>query len=107
LAQHEGQSTGRSLYHAALAGGAQALGRKIGAIEAGHRADLVVLDAMHPDLASVSADRWIDSYVFVAGKAAINAVLVSGKMVVSEGKHVRREAISARYRNAISRIVRQ
>src|SRR6266545_5341371 len=35
---------GRSLYEAALAGGAQALARRVGAIAIGQRADLVVLD---------------------------------------------------------------
>ncbi|WP_114946991.1 formimidoylglutamate deiminase [Microvirga calopogonii] len=105
LAEQEGQSTGRSLYDKALAGGAQALGRRIGAIAAGHRADFVVLDASHPDLASVSGDRWIDSYVFVAGKAAIDTVFVAGKAVVEGGRHANREAIRARYSRAMARIL--
>jgi formimidoylglutamate deiminase len=105
LAEHEGQSTGRSLYDKALAGGAQALGRRIGAIEAGQRADLVVLDAGHPDLAAVSEDRWIDSYVFVAGKAAIDTVFVAGNAVVRSGRHIRREAIRVRYGRAMARIL--
>lgn len=105
LAGHEGQSTGRSLYERALTGGAQALGRRIGAIAAGHRADLVVLDASHPDLAAVSGDRWLDSYVFVAGKAAIDTVLVAGDAVVTNGRHVKRDAIRARYACAMARIL--
>jgi formimidoylglutamate deiminase len=105
LAEHEGQSTGRSLYARALAGGAQALGRRIGAIEAGQRADLVVLDAGHPDLAAVSGDRWIDSYVFVAGKAAIDTVFVAGNAVVRSGRHIHRETIRARYGRAMARIL--
>lgn len=105
LAGHEGQSTGRALYHKALAGGAQALGRRIGAIAAGHRADLVVLDAGHPDLVAVSDDRWIDSYVFVAGKAAIDTVLVAGSPVVRSGRHVKHEAIRARYARVMARIL--
>ena len=105
LAEREGQSTGRSLYEKALAGGAQALGRQIGGIEAGQRADLVVLDAGHPDLASVSGDRWIDSYVFVTGKAAIDTVFVAGEPVVRNGRHNRREAIRARYERALTRIL--
>jgi formiminoglutamate deiminase len=105
LARREGQSTGRSLYDGALAGGAQALGRRIGVIEAGQRADLVVLDAGHPDLAAVSGDRWIDSYVFVAGKAAIDTVFVAGNAVVRSGRHIHRETIRARYGRAMARIL--
>lgn len=105
LAGHEGQSTGRALYDKALAGGAQALGRRIGTIAAGHRADLVVLDAGHPDLVAVSDDRWIDSYVFVAGKAAIDTVLVAGSPVVRSGRHVKHEAIRARYARVMARIL--
>jgi formimidoylglutamate deiminase len=105
LAAREGQSTGRSLYDQALMGGAQALGRRVGAIEAGHRADLVVLDAGHPDLAAVSGDRWIDSYMFVAGKSAIDTVFVAGKPVVRGGRHVNREAVAARYARAMAHIL--
>lgn len=105
LAEREGQSTGRSLYERALAGGAQALGRRIGAIAEGHRADLVVLDPDHPDLAAVSGDRWIDSYVFVAGRAAIDTVFVAGEAVVRSGRHVNRAAIRARYARAMARIL--
>ncbi len=105
LAQSEGQSTGRSLYDGALKGGARALGRKIGSIEVGYRADLVVLDQAHPDLASLSGDRLLDSYIFVAGKSAIDTVIVGGKPVVSGGRHRDRDAITTRYKNAITRIV--
>jgi formiminoglutamate deiminase len=105
LAVREGQSTGRSLYDQALIGGAQALGRRVGAIEVGHRADLVVLDVHHPDLAAVTGDRWIDSYVFVAGKTVIDQVIVAGRTVVGNGWHMNREAIGARYRRALARIL--
>ncbi|MBM6581023.1 formimidoylglutamate deiminase [Microvirga sp. BT689] len=105
LAEHEGQSTGRSLYEKALTGGAQALGRRIGAIAAGHRADLVVLDADHPDLAGISGDRWLDAYVFVTGKSALDTVFVAGKPVVRSGRHVNRDTIRARYARAMARIL--
>jgi formiminoglutamate deiminase len=105
LAEREGQSTGRSLYERALAGGAQALQRRVGAIAVGQRADFVILDESHPDLAAVSGDRWIDSYVFVAGKAAIDTVMVGGRPVVTQGRHVDRDAIRARYSRTMARIL--
>jgi formimidoylglutamate deiminase len=102
LARREGESTGRALYEGALAGGARALHRRIGAIEAGLRADFVVLDAAHPDLAAAFQDRWLDAYVFVAGRAAIATVIVEGRTVVEEGRHRRRNAIAARYARAMA-----
>jgi len=105
LAEREGQSTGRSLYEKALTGGARALGRRIGAIDVGHRADLVVLDASHPDLAAVSGDRWIDAYIFSAGKTLIDGVMVAGRSVVTKGRHHDRDAISARYVRTMTRIL--
>ena len=103
LPQREGESTGTRLYTSALGGGAQALGRDIGAIEAGKRADIVVLDASHPDLAG-GQHTWLDAYVFVAGRALIKSVIVGGEAVVSDGQHTRRDAITARYRKAVARL---
>lgn len=104
LAGGEGASTGRTLYEGALAGGARAVGRRVGALEAGRRADIVVLDAAHPDLAVVPAGRWLDAYVFVAGAAAVGSVLVAGRTVVSEGRHRGRDAIAARYVSVLRRL---
>ncbi len=105
LAGREGRSTGFSLYAHALAGGARALGRRIGAIAAGCRADLVVLDSAHPDLAARSGESSIDAYVFVAGKTAIDTVIVGGTTLVTGGRHRAREAIEARYRRTMTRLL--
>src|SRR5205823_5907946 len=56
LAEGPGQSTGRSLYQAALKGGAQAVAQPIGAIAPGYRADITVLDPDHPALIGRSGD---------------------------------------------------
>jgi formiminoglutamate deiminase len=97
FAEREGESTGARLYQDALAGGGQAAGRRIGALAEGFRADIVVLDADHPDLAAVSGDRWLDAYVFVAGKNAVDSVIVGGERVVEKGRHRARETVLARY----------
>jgi len=105
LATQEGESTGRRLYNGALAGGAQALGRRIGSLEAGRRADIVVLDAEHPDLVGRRDDAWLDAYVFVAGAKLVRTVLVGGATVVSDGRHRARASIEERYRKAMTRLM--
>lgn len=102
--EKEGQSTGLALYRGALSGGAQALDREIGRIERGFRADIVVLDTGHPDLAAVSGDRWLDSYLFVAGARAVQSVYVGGIERVNAGRHLAREAITRRYTKALARL---
>ena len=99
----EGESTGMRLYTEALAGGAQALGRSIGAIAVGLRADIVVLDAEHPDLAGGS-ETALDAYVFVAGSALVKTVMVGGDVAVADGQHRQRNAVTARYRKAMARL---
>jgi formimidoylglutamate deiminase len=103
LARREDDSVGLELYRNALAGGAQALGRDIGAIEVGKRADIVVLDAGHPDLAG-GQHTWLDAYVFVAGRAPITSVMIGGEPVVRDGRHRHRDAITARYRKVVARL---
>lgn len=100
----EGESTGRRLFAQALAGGAQALQRECGAIARGKRADLVVLDANHPDLASARDEVWLDVWIFVAGRGAVKDVFVDGKHVVTDGVHRMREGIEKRYRATIARL---
>jgi len=99
----EDESTGMRIYCEALAGGGQALGRAIGAIEAGRRADIVVLDAEHEDLAG-GQRTWLDAYLFVAGRALINSVMVGGEIVVDDGIHRLHDGITMRYRKTIARI---
>jgi formiminoglutamate deiminase len=98
----DGESTGLRLYREACRGGAQALGRAIGSIEAGKRADIVVLDAEHADVGGPGLA--LDAYVFVAGDALVKHTMVGGEIVVADGRHAQRDAITARYRKTIARL---
>lgn len=104
LALKEGASTGRRLYEIALRGGSQASGRRIGGLSVGNRADIVVLEGTHPDLASIGGDRWLDAYLFVAGRSAVKTIIVGGRAVVEQGRHRARDRITARYAAALTRI---
>jgi formimidoylglutamate deiminase len=107
LARREGCSVGRLLYDGALAGGARALGRAIGSIEAGRRADIVVLAGDHPDLSAGKDDVWLDAYVFTAGRRLVDTVLAGGETVVERGRHRFHAAITDRYRKVVARVAAQ
>jgi len=98
-----GESCGRRLLDLALAGGAQALGRRSGAIEAGRWADLVALDPAALDDAA-GDDGLLDHWVFCGGREAVAGVWAAGRPVVRQGRHVARDAILARYRAALGAV---
>ena len=104
LAQEPGGSTGGAIYRAALAGGAQALGTEAG-IRVGASADIVSLDADHPSLAARQGDALLDGLIFAAGREAIDRVWRRGREVVTGGRHIARDAITARYRSTLGRLL--
>lgn len=92
-----GQSNGRALFDAALEGGAAALGAGPSRLEAGAAADLVALDADHPSLAGKRGDAILDAWIFAAG-TSVDCAWVAGRKLVAGGRHIRRDAIAARFR---------
>ena len=105
VAAGHGQATGATLYRRALAGGAQAAGRKIGALSPGNRADIVVLDGDHPALAGRDGDSVLDSYVFAGNATPVRDVMVGGKWVVRDGRHGDEDVIAAAYRKTLAALV--
>ena len=104
LADGPGGSTGGALYRAALAGGAQALGAETG-LRIGAPADIVSLDADHPSLVARHGDALLDGLIFAAGRDAIDRVWRHGREVVTNGRHIARDAIAERYRATIRRVL--
>ncbi|HEY1363644.1 MAG TPA: formimidoylglutamate deiminase [Xanthobacteraceae bacterium] len=105
MTSREGESNGRRLLDEALAGGAQALAQPVGALTRNSRADIVLLDADHPDLGARHEDQWLDAWIFVAGRAAVRSVLMGGAVVVDGGRHRLRQRIETRYRKAVVDLV--
>jgi len=104
MAAGEG-STGRSLFDAALAGGAQALGVAPARIEPGASADLVALDLGHPSCVGRRGDALIDAWLFAGQRPLVDAVWRRGRQVVHEGRHVARDGIARRYRAAVEALL--
>lgn len=105
LLADDGQSNGRALYDAALAGGARALGRQAGTIAPGQWADLVSLDTDHPVLAGKSCDAVLDSWIFSSGRDCVSDVWSAGRRIVAGGRHFRREEVADRYRRTIGKLL--
>ena len=95
-----GQSNGRALFDAALAGGSAALGAGDGGLAEGAAADFVSLDPSHPSLAGKTGDAILDAWIFANG-AKVDCAWVRGKKLVEGGRHVRGDAIAKRFRKAM------
>jgi len=98
-------STGLALWRNACAGGAQACGRAIGEIKVGSRADLVTLDFDHPALVGKAGAAALDSAIFAANALPLRDVLVGGRRVVSDGRHLAGAAIAKRFGVVMRRLL--
>ena len=96
------RSTGRRLFEAAVAGGAQAAGRGTGGIAVGNWADLVALDGGAVDLAGRSGDTILDSFVFAGDDRLVRDVWSAGRHMVRGGRHVDHERLRAEYLRALA-----
>jgi formimidoylglutamate deiminase len=101
VASETSPAVGTTLWLEAAAG-AQALGRKMGAIAAGLRADLVVLDAGNPDISGRAGDAFANALIFSGGTGMVRDVMVGGAWAVQEGSHPREEAAKTAYKKAVS-----
>jgi len=96
------KSTGRRLFEAMLAGGAQAAGRETGALEKGRWADMVALDAGSIHLEGRAGDTALDAWIFAGDDRLVTDVWAAGRHRVRDGQHVAREAITKAYRRTLA-----
>ncbi len=94
---------GRTLYDAALRGGAQAMGQAVGSLAPGLRADWLVLDGDDPYLATATGDGVLNRWLFAGSDRQVRDVMVNGCWVVRDGRHAN-EAQSSR---AFAGVLRQ
>ena len=98
-------AVGTTLWLEAAAGGAQALGRAMGAIAPGMRADLVVLDGEQADLAARGGDAIANALVFSGATDLVRDVMVAGHWAVRERRHALEQKAAARYARAVADLV--
>ncbi len=95
-------STGRRIFEAICAGGAQAAGRGSGQIATGEWADLLAFDMDHVNLAGLRGNSILDSFAFTGDSRMVADVWSAGRHLVQEGRHIHRETITNAYRKAVA-----
>ncbi len=95
---------GSHLWQAALAGGAAAAGRPVGALALGHMADALVLDDSHPNLFGLAAPDVLNGFIFSGNDNLVKDVLAGGQWIVRGQEHVAQQAIAARFRQTLAEL---
>ncbi|CAN1523337.1 SsnA Cytosine deaminase and related metal-dependent hydrolases [Paracoccaceae bacterium] len=98
------RSTGRLLWDGAAAGGAQAAGRKTGAIAVGMWADLLAPDTGDLRLEGCQGDCLLDALVFAGRDGLVGDLWSAGRHIVKDGQHIARDTVAARFRAVMQRL---
>ena len=93
-----------NLWLGAAEGGARAIGQGAGAIVAGKRADLVVLDAAELDFEALGAADRLAVAVFSGNSNRVRDVFVAGRKIVADRRHPREDEAAEAYRAALKRL---
>src|SRR5690606_38156251 len=91
-------SVGESLLHAVLGSQGNATGDNAGD-------DWLLLDDDAPQLMGASASDIADRWIFSGNRNLVKDVHVAGERVVADARHRDRDAIAARYRQAIDTLL--
>lgn len=62
---------------------------RIGSLEPGKRADLVIVDCRHPGMAPTTPENAVANLVYASPSKAVRDTMVDGKFVVRDGRFVR------------------
>jgi formimidoylglutamate deiminase len=89
--------TARYLFDCATINGARSIDAPGGTLAAGKPADFFTVDLDDPSIAGASQNDLLAGIVFTLSRAAVREVVVGGKPVVSEGRHLIQEEVIERF----------
>ena len=95
-------ATAARLFNRHLAGGAAAAGFAAWGLEAGARADLLVLDPAADGLAGVPPTHALDALVFATDAPALSEVWVAGQRLVADGRHQQQAVLRSSFTDAMA-----
>ena len=96
--------TGETLFHDAVSSGNRACGHWRTPLAPGSNADLITLREDSPILAGHRSASVLDALVFAGIHDAIDRVMVAGKWVVKEGKHIASPTLEQEYADCVKEI---
>ena len=102
-----GTSTGRTLFDACLAGGAQALAQPAAGLATGQRADFVELDRDDPVLISRTGDALLDSWLFCGSARQVKSVFVAGQCRVEDGRALARHDVEREWKRTLKSLLEE
>ena len=97
-------SSAQRLFARALAGGGAAMAAACWGLQAGARADALLIDTASANLLGIPADRLLDALVFSSPAAPWRDVMVAGRWVWAAGQHPRAAAIGRDFAQAMAEI---
>jgi len=92
------------LFDCATIKGARSIGAAGGILEKGKPADFFTVDLNDPSIAGSSSDDLISSIVFSLSRSAIREVVIGGKPIVSDGRHIEQEEIVEKFSDLQKRL---
>ncbi|MFU8832687.1 MAG: formimidoylglutamate deiminase [Wenzhouxiangella sp.] len=88
-----GGHVGRFLWTHAARQGAVAINQPVGELRQGRRADLVVLNELHPLLNGLDPEFQLDTFIMAEQSGMIDRVYVAGQQRVVRGRHLDRDSM--------------
>ena len=85
------------LFDCTTVNGARSIGAPGGTLDAGRPADFFTIALDDPSIAGASTENLLSSIVFASSRAAVREVVVGGKPIVSEGRHLIQEDVIERF----------
>ena len=85
------------LFDCATTNGARSIGSPNGSFESGKAADFFTVDLSDPSISGTSPDDLLSTIVFSMSRAAVREVVVGGKPIVSEGRHLVQAEVIERF----------
>ena len=89
--------TAALLFDSATSNGARSIGAPNGSLEVGKPADFFAVDLDDASIVGASTDDLLPAIVFSSSRAAVREVVVGGKPIVSEGRHLIQEEVVERF----------